>query len=345
MAPMLQRRALPVIDLTASLQPDAGARALTADLTAARIDQACRQHGFFYISGHGIAQARIDDAYAASRAFFALPEDTKDRWHIRHSGIKRGFDPVGWQSLDPGRPHDLKESFYLGVDRPPHDPLVLAGTPNHGPNQWPDEPLVPGFRYAMEAYAAALDGLSRHLMGLLAIGLGLDARYFDTCLRDPMPVLRLLHYPPQPPALPDGQLGCGAHTDWGGITLLAQDAAGGLQVQADDGEWIDAPPIPGTLVVNLGDMMARWTNDRYRSTLHRVTQPQAARERYSMAWFFDVDYHTVVEPLAVCVNHAHPPRYDRTTAGEHLIEMYRRTTTPVLAPAAARETTIASASA
>ena len=305
---------LPLIDLR---QGDAA--------MARAVDAACRAHGFFYVTGHGIPAPVIDAAFAASKRFFALPDAVKARWHIDRSGIKRGFDPIGWQVLDPGQPADIKESFYLGVDRDATDPLVRAGTPNHGPNQWPLEAVAPGFRAAVQAYDAAVRALSLHLMRVIALGLGLSADHFARYMQDPMPVLRLLHYPPQPAQAEPGQIGCGAHTDWGGITVLAQDSAGGLQLQSLTGEWLEAEPVEGSLVVNLGDLMQRWTNDRYRSTLHRVINRHSGRDRYSMAYFFDIDYHAEVSALPGCVDAEHPPRYAPITAGEHVVEMYLRT--------------------
>ena len=305
---------LPIIDLS---HGDAA--------TALAVDAACRAHGFFYVTGHGIPAPVIDAAFAASKRFFALDDAVKARWHIDRSGLKRGFDPIGWQVLDPGQPADLKESFYTGVERTADDPLVRAGTPNHGPNQWPDEATAPGFRAAVQAYDAAVRALAQRLMRLVALGLGLRGEHFERFMQDPMPVLRLLHYPPQRAAVEPGQIGCGAHTDWGGITLLAQDDAGGLQVQARGGEWTAAAPIAGSFVVNLGDLMARWTNDRYRSTLHRVINRHAGCDRYSIAYFFDIDHHAEVSALPGCFDAADPPRYAPITAGEHVVEMYRRT--------------------
>ena len=305
---------LPIIDLG---QGDAAA--------ARAVDAACRAHGFFYVTGHGIPAPVIDAAFAASKRFFALADAAKARWHIDRSGVKRGFDPIGWQVLDPGQPADIKESFYLGVDRDATDPLVRAGTPNHGPNQWPLEAVAPGFRAAVQAYDAAVRALSQHLMRIVALGLGLNADHFERYMQDPMPVLRLLHYPPQPATAEPGQIGCGAHTDWGGITVLAQDDAGGLQLQSLTGEWLEAEPVEGSFVVNLGGLMQRWTNDRYRSTLHRVINRRAGRDRYSIAYFFDIDYHAEVSALPGCFDASNPPRYAPITAGEHVVEMYRRT--------------------
>jgi len=160
---------LPIIDLS------------VAEGLPQAIDEACRTYGFFYVVGHGVPASLRSAAFDAARRFFALDEATKTRWHIERSGIHRGFDPIGWQALEPGQPADLKESFYLGVDRQPDDPLVQAGTPNHGPNQWPDDTLVPGFKPAVEAYQAAMADLSARLLALMAEGLGLPSTHFEAC--------------------------------------------------------------------------------------------------------------------------------------------------------------------
>jgi isopenicillin N synthase-like dioxygenase len=311
---------LPVIDLSRVRHGDPGARSRTAQL----LDQACRTHGFFYVTGHGVPLALRQALFDQSKVFFDLPLDVKTRWHIDQSGICRGYDPVGWQSLELGKPADLKESFYLGVDRGPDDALVMAGVPNQGPNQWPDESLVAGFRATTNAYAQALACLARQILSLLAESLNLSANYFDAFLADPMPVLRLLHYPPSTQPLLEGQVGSGAHTDWGSVTLLAQDDVGGLQVKLGDA-WVDAPPVPDSFVVNLGDMMQRWSNDRWRSNLHRVLPQPLGQHRFSAAYFYDIDYHAVVSALPGCFDASNPPRYAPITAGQHIVEMYRKT--------------------
>ncbi len=294
--------ALPVIDLVSA----------PADELALRIDAALRSAGFFAVTGHGVPAAVVGAAFDAGHRFFALPEDAKLRWHIDRWPLKRGFDPIGWQALDPEAPPDLKESFYTGVEA-------------IGPNQWPDEALVPGFRAACEVYSAAMEALARRLMGLFEIALQLPPGHFDAFMRHPHCTTRLLHYPPQPATAAPGQIGCGAHTDWGALTLLAQDDAGGLQVQVQ-GDWMAVPPQPGALVVNVGDMMQRWTNDRWPSTLHRVINRASGRDRWSIATFFDLDEEASIEPLPSCVTADRPSRYAPITAGEHLAEMYRRTT-------------------
>jgi isopenicillin N synthase-like dioxygenase len=251
----------------------------------------------------------------------STPAGASSRWPRPTSGAgtstagrcSAASTPVGWQALDPDRPADLKESFYLGVEA-------------LGPNQWPDEALVPGFRAALDAYSAELRTLAARMMGLFELALSLPPGHFDAFTRQPTCVTRLLHYPPAPAVVLPGQTGCGAHTDWGALTLLAQDDAGGLQVQRADGRWLDVEPVPGAFVVNIGDMTRRWTNDRWRSTMHRVVPRRVGIERWSIAYFFDLDADAVVSPLPSCVDAAHPPRYAPITAGEHLAEMYRRTT-------------------
>ena len=285
----------------------------TPALQALRIDDALCSAGFFAIAGHGVPAPVVAAAFDAGHRFFALGEEAKTRWHINQWPLKRGFDPIGWQSLDPGNPPDVKESFYLGVEA-------------IGPNQWPDEALVPGFRAACDRYSAAMDALARRLMGLFEHALSLPAGHFDGYMRHPTCTTRLLHYPPQPAAAAPGQIGCGAHTDWGALTLLAQDDAGGLQVQLKDGTWADVAPVPGALVVNIGDMMQRWTNDRWPSTMHRVINKVSGKDRWSIAYFFDLDAESVILPLPSCVSAQRPAQYGPITAGEHLIEMYRRTT-------------------
>ncbi len=282
-------------------------------VAAQRIDAALREHGFFAVTGHGVPAGVVNAAFAAGQAFFALPEATKRRWHIDGWPLKRGFDPVGWQALDPGTPPDIKESFYLGVEA-------------IGPNQWPDPTLLPNFKTALTSYSRHMEVLARRLMGLFEQALGLPPAWFNPHMLQPTCTTRLLHYPPQPAVVAPGQIGCGAHTDWGALTLLTQDDAGGLQVQRADGTWLDVTPTPGALVVNAGDLTQRWTNDRWRSAVHRVVNQHPDRERFSIAYFYDMDATARIEPLPSCVSASHPARYGPLTAGEHLEAMYRKTT-------------------
>jgi isopenicillin N synthase-like dioxygenase len=260
--------------------------------------------------------------FAETKRFFKLPLAVKNRVAIAHSPISRGYEPIGHQTLDTNAAPDLKEGFYIGVERNADDPLVQAGIPNHGPNQWPAD--LPGWRNQMEQYFGLMMDLSRQLLRGLALSLQVEESYFDPMVDNPMAILRLLHYPPHPASAQPDQLGCGIHTDWGALTILLQDSVGGLEVRTADGAWVQATPIPGTFVINLGDMMARWTNDYYQSTPHRVMN-RSGKERYSLPFFFDANYHARVECIPTCQDTANPPRYPPITAGEHIMQMYRRT--------------------
>jgi isopenicillin N synthase-like dioxygenase len=177
----------------------------------------------------------------------------------------------------------------------------------------------------MAAYFEAAQALAAEVVRALAVSLALPAQHFDAYLADASATLRLLHYPPQPPKPMPGEKGCGAHTDFGGVTLLLQDDCGGLQVWDALAEgWIDAPPVPGAYVVNIGDLFARWTNDRYRSTLHRVINV-SGRERHSIPFFFTGNTDHLVTCLPTCLAAGELPKHPPTTVGEHLMACYRRT--------------------
>jgi isopenicillin N synthase-like dioxygenase len=280
--------ALPVIDL------EPLRTGLHVEPTVAALDDACRRTGFFVVEGHGIAPAARAGIFAAAEQLFALPDDIKGELSIARSSCHRGYVGFGRETLGVGVPADLKEAFELSRDLGPDHPEVLAGTPLHGPNQWPD---VPGFRDAVDAYYGPAVDAARLIARGLAQALGLDVGFFTDRMQQSFANLRLLHYPPQAthPPVP-GQPGCGAHSDYGMITLLAEDDVGGLEVQHRSGEWLRVRTTPDQLVVNLGDMLARWTDDRWVSTMHRVTNPPFL-DRYSIPLFVNPDFHVVVAPL------------------------------------------------
>jgi isopenicillin N synthase-like dioxygenase len=302
---------LPIIDITDLRRGDAAARARVAGA----LRTSCLDNGFFYISGHGIDPALQSRVFELAAAFFALPLDVKRALDKARSPARRGYDPMGGQALQAGMPPDLKEGFFLGLEGPAN------GQFGQGPNQWPAD--LSGFRAVMEAYIAAALELSRALYRGLALSLNLPETWFDACMEHPMPVLRLLHYPPQAPRNPGDALGCGEHTDFGGLTLLLQDPSGGLQVRDPDG-WIDAPPIEGTYVVNLGDMIARWSNNRYRSTMHRVVN-LSGRDRYSVPFFSNPDPTALITCLPTCLDGNEAPAWPPITVAEHFKERYRST--------------------
>ncbi len=313
--------ALPVISL-AALEAGEGAG---RDNEVAALRAACLEHGFIYLVDHGVTPALIAEVFAETRRFFDLPMDEKRLMDKAHSACNRGYEPLGGQVLEPGAPPDLKEGYYIGEDLPADDPRVRAGLFNHGPNLWPVG--LPGWRETMETYFAVMVGLSARMMSALALSLGLGPDHFADFCTDPMATLRLLHYPPQPPNPAPGEKGCGAHTDFGALTLLLQDDAGGLQVWSGSKGWIDAPPVAGAFVVNLGDLMGRWTNQTYRSTLHRVINA-SGRDRYSVPFFYTGRADHVVECLETCRAPTETALHPPVTAIGHLMEMYSRTYAP-----------------
>ncbi|HZR88568.1 MAG TPA: 2-oxoglutarate and iron-dependent oxygenase domain-containing protein [Bradyrhizobium sp.] len=310
---------LPVIDIGGLSSPDLSDR----KAVAAKLRTACLHNGFFYISNHGVEEALVGDVFAEAASFFALPPDVKSQLDKSRSKANRGYEPLQGQTLEPGAPPDLKEGYYIGPEHAADDPRVLAGLFNHGPNQWPAS--QPRFRQVMQAYLDVMMALAARMMGGIALSLDLPEDYFAGYCRDAMGTVRLLHYPPQPPHGNPAQMGAGAHTDFGGLTLLRQGEIGGLQVwdQASGG-WIHADPLPGTYVVNLGDMIARWTNDRYRSTLHRVVNT-SGRERYSVPFFYTGNYAHKVECIPTCLAAGEQAKYPPVTVEEHMRAMYKRT--------------------
>jgi isopenicillin N synthase-like dioxygenase len=291
---------LPVIDVSPLTGPSSAAERAGV---AGQIQAACREHGFFYLTGHGVPTGLLDQLAEASAEFFALP--LADKLEIameRGGGAWRGFFPVGAE-LTSGRP-DLKEGLYFGAELPADDPRVRAGVPLHGANLFPRQ--VPRLRPLVLSYLDALTSAGQAVLAGLALSLGLDAGYFAAgYTADPTILFRIFHYPPSPPQTRDW--GVGEHTDYGLVTLLAQDDSGGLQIAAPAGDepgdgpgdadcWIDAPPIPGTLVCNIGDMLDRLTGGWYRSTPHRVRN-LSGHGRLSFPFFLDPGFAAEVPPL------------------------------------------------
>jgi len=292
---------------------------------AAKIGRACHDIGFFYLTNHGVPEALVARTFAEARRFFDQPMAKKLEIDIEKSPCHRGYFKVGGENLDPAKQTaggDLKEGVKIGRDLGPDHPLVKAGTPLHGGNLWPRD--LPGWQGAMQSHFDALVGLGKQIMHAFALSLDLDECYFDRHLTDPMATLGPLHYPPQRGAITEKQLGAGAHTDFGCLTILAQDMNGGLQVKNAAGTWIDATPVPGSFVINIGDMMARWTNNLFASTQHRVINTSGA-ERYSLPFFFDPNFDAPVAALPTCTGPDRPPAFPPTTGGQHLLDMINAT--------------------
>jgi isopenicillin N synthase-like dioxygenase len=288
---------LPLIDVRPLVDPASDLAARRA--VATRIGAACRENGFFYVVGHGVDPGLQERLEALSRRFFALPVEDKLAIRMALGGPAwRGYFPVGGE-LTSGRP-DLKEGLYFGTELGPGHPLVRAATPLHGPNLFPAHP--PGLRDAVLDYLAALTHLGHALMRGIALSLELEEDYFATrYMSEPLVLFRIFNYPPGPGTAGDGQptWGVGEHTDYGVLTLLQQDDAGGLQVKSRSGgepRWLEAPPIPGSFVCNIGDMLDRMTRGVYRSTPHRVLN-RSGRDRLSLPFFFDPGWTAQVRPI------------------------------------------------
>lgn len=278
--------------------------------------------GFAYVTGHGVPPELVDAAFAASRAFHALPLEAK--MALRINAAHRGYMPMATSTIVTSsvarvRRPNLSESLMVMHELAPDDPDLLAGKPLQGPNQWPD---LPGFRDTILAYNSALEALARRLTAAVALGFGLPEDFFAPHFARPTTWLRLLHYPPQPPDDDDEQFGSAPHTDYGFLTILAQDSTGGLEVQRRDGGWIQAPPRPGTFVVNVADILMRWSDGVLVSTPHRVRNV-SGRDRYSIPFFFDPAMDTIVTRLPG-INEAAPPRWPQVCFGDYVMERLDR---------------------
>ena len=288
-----------------------GDRTATAAVARALLDAAERV-GFFYVRNHAVPQPLIERVYELSHRFFALPEEVKQS--VRINALHRGFLAIGEARMYEQARVDLKESFIWGPELGPDDPDVAAGKPLMGPNQWPA--ALPELAPALTAYSAAVMDCGRGLLRGFAVCLGLDPDFFRERFSKPLARGSLIYYPPQPRESGSEQFGVAPHTDYGGLTLLSQDGTGGLQVRTRAGEWVTAPPIAGTFVVNIGDLMARWTNDRFVSTPHRVVN-SSGRARYSMGVFFDPNFDAVIDPSDLRPNA--PPLYAPVTCGDYIV--------------------------
>jgi len=306
-------RSVPMIDMAPLFSgSDSEARSVAVEIRRASIEV-----GFFYVCGHNVSQDLMQDMLRTAPAFFARPEEQKRP--IQVNKAHRGYVPFAQTTLGRTYKPDLKESLNFAFPFKVDDPYLEAGKPLIGLNQWPvDDPML---RQIAERYYAGVFELGQKLLGGFALALDLDRNFFRALYSHPLVRARLVHYPSQTEGQGEGQFGAAPHTDWGCITVLWQDDVGGLQVRNRSGEWIDAPPIDGTFVINIGDMLARWSNDLFVSTPHRVVNA-SGRERYSIPVFYDPDFETVVECLPNCSDPANPPKYARTIAGEYIAAQY-----------------------
>jgi isopenicillin N synthase-like dioxygenase len=297
--------AVPVVDIGAFL--DGSDRDGVARRTAA----VCESTGFLYLSGHGVPEALIAETVEQANRFFDLTEERKREVHISRQRNHRGWRGFGEVNLDPNGPKDIKESFKVGMELPAEDPDYLGGEKMLGPNAWPRD--LPGFRETVYAYWEAVHGVQMALFRLFARALDLPEDHFAPLVTKPIAQLNLVHYPAQPG---EGRAsGVGAHTDYECFTILWQDSNGGLEARNRAGQWIPVPPVPGTFVVNIGDMMELWTNGRFVSTLHRARNT-SGRRRLSFPMFCGTNPDARIECLPTCTGPGNPPRHAPVVAGE-----------------------------
>ncbi len=319
----------PVFDLSRFEAADqAGRRRLGGE-----VDRICRTTGFLAVSGHSVPGETIDAVWSKAHAFFDQPPASKDKARAPYAGYPYGYLGAGIEALAKSKgvdtPPDLKESFNggpLAVPEGLDDPQALAFC--YAATIWPEAPA--GFRPAWEAYYRAMEDLARRIMRVFAVALDLDEAFFEPTIDRPISALRALNYPetrvpPQP-----GQLRAGAHTDYGSLTiLLPQPGSGGLQIFTPEREWREVPPVPGAFVINIGDLMARWTNDRWVSTLHRVVNSDgSAARRQSLAFFHQPNWHQEIACIPSCLAAGETPRYAPVVSGPYLMSKFQATVKP-----------------
>jgi isopenicillin N synthase-like dioxygenase len=303
---MSVRSELPVIDVHCLWNggPDSAVVAL-----GERIQAACRSAGFFYIVNHGVEAALVAEAFEANRRFHALPLEDKlaiklNRWH-------RGYQPFAGSTLVSSarfaaarHPNQL-ESFFLRHEVDPADPSYRVDA-LQGPNQWPRDPA---FETTVRRYDAAMLDAGLRLLRGFSTAIGEAPGFFEKFFAPATTALRLIHYPPAPAERPVDLYGSQPHTDYGFLTILAQESIGGLEVRRPDGTWMPVPYIPGTFIVNVGDVLARWTDDAFSSTPHRVISPASESDRYSIGYFFDPSLGTEIRTLPVFAQESTGTRY------------------------------------
>jgi isopenicillin N synthase-like dioxygenase len=306
----LDQGRIPVLDIGPYLARDPGAVASLARAIARTFEDT----GFAVMANHGVPARLVENTFALAVKFFARPEADKLALNVGKYNI--GYLPFGGQvvrhsPVNRNTKPNFSETFYITRDRAPDHPDIVNNKPLVGLNHWP--PDMPEFRAAATAYYAAMEAMATRLVPVVAMALELPADYFAEAFAAPNCTIRLIHYPPHPDP-EENEFGFAPHTDNNFLTFLAQSALPGLEVRTAEGEWLRPPAIPGTFVVNTGAMLARYSNDRFRATPHRVINRNDA-SRYAIPFFLGPNHDSVVEPVPTCLSPDNPPRYEPTTYG------------------------------
>lgn len=309
--------AVPIIDISGLLEGSATRRKVAREIGAA-----CENIGFFCIKGHGVDEALVDGVRRVSRNFFRLPLEQK-ALIARKPPRFRGFIAMGTEGL--GRISgygvaDLKEAFSMGPVDYPNDPYHTnpVAAAHFETNRWPGQP--DDFRPVLEAYYRTMTALAARLMSGFALALELPEDWFENKIDHPISNIRVNYYPAQSGSAEPGRIRAGAHTDYGAVTILMTEAASaGLEVRSVANEWLEIPHRPAHFIVNIGDLMAQWTNDRFVSTMHRVGNPPPGdqTDRLSVAYFHQPNYDALIECIPTCVRPGVSPRYQPITSGDH----------------------------
>jgi isopenicillin N synthase-like dioxygenase len=310
---------IPVLDIGPYLAGDPSA----AGPLARAIAGTCEDTGFAVIANHRVLARLAENTFALAAKFFARPE--ADKLALKIGKYNIGYLPFGGQvvrhsPVNRNTKPNFSESFYITRDRAPDHPDIVNDKPLVGLNRWP--PDMPDFKAAMTAYYAAMEAMTTRLVPIVAMALDLPPDYFAAAFAEPNCTIRLIHYPPHP-SPEDNEFGFAPHTDNNFLTFLAQSALPGLEVRTAEGEWLRPPAVPGTFVVNTGAMLARYSNDRFRATPHRVINRNDA-SRYAIPFFLGPNHDSLVEPVPTCVGPDNPPRYEPTTYGaftQHLLTL------------------------
>ncbi|MBO6781903.1 MAG: isopenicillin N synthase family oxygenase [Alphaproteobacteria bacterium] len=313
----------PILDIGPYVRGEDGA---LEDL-AAKVRDAFERVGFMMWVNHDLDWDVIDNAFAGSKQFHDLPLDEKMKLEVNEHQL--GFVPPG-VSLNKGHSVDstkglkanaMQNLTYHG-ERAPDDPKVLSGERFRGMNQWPDDTVAPGFRESQLAYHSMMSDLGYRMLPVVARALEMPAEYFDDYFKDPSIVVRMVKYPAVG-ELRDDQFGSASHTDAGFMTFLPQSNQPGLQIKLDSGEWVDHPPMERGVIVNSGNILKRWSNDRFRASPHRVTAA-TTEDRYSLAFFFNPDLDDVIEPVESCCSEDNPPKYEPFRYGDFYADYLAR---------------------
>jgi len=316
---MASTETIPVIDLGPYLAGEPGA----LDRTAKELHFALTEIGFYFIVNHGVPRQKIRDAFEQVRRFHAQPVEKKLALKIDPNST--GYLPMRGNTLrtstvQAGTKPNLNEAFFVKRELPPDHPDVLSGRRFRGPNRWPD---LPGFRETILDYNETLERLVQKMVRVYAHALDLPEQYFDAPFQDPQYSLRMTHYPKHE-VLVNGEFGLAPHTDTSFMTLLPQNDVPGLAIKTQDGRWIDAPAIPGTFIVNGGQFLQRWTNDRFLATPHRAIN-RSGGERYALAFFCDAQIDWPIAAVPTCVGPDRPPRYPTTYYTDYMVAYQKRT--------------------